>query len=369
MRAILFVTLAVAYAAAAVAQAVAPTAPAGPSITTTAALNHAVIVSISGGTPGATLYYTTDGATPTAQSTRYLAPFLVASDLTVKAAAIADGNPGTVSTEKFSPAIPPGTLVWSDEFNDAADLGARPNPADLDLRHRPLRLRQSRVRALLCLGRRLRSVRSRAPKCLRRLRRLPPHRRPPAHARRLHLRAPQERRPLQRRLWNQQPPHRSPHEASRRAGNLARLLDPRQQHRHRQVARMRRAGHHGAHQCTHARLDRRLAPRHQRRHHGALHRLAPARILRRRLAHLRHHLDQRQNQLLRRLALQRLRHQHTRRLLHVPAPSGPSTTETASISCSIWRSAATGPKPPMPPQNSPQKCSSITSASTPIDEE
>jgi beta-glucanase (GH16 family) len=128
MKAILFVTLTVAYAAAAVAQAVAPAAPAGPSITTTAALNHAVIVSISGGTPGATIYYTTDDATPTAQSTRYLAPFLVASDLTVKAVAIADGKPGTVSTEKFAPAIPPGTLVWSDEFNDAADLGARPNP-------------------------------------------------------------------------------------------------------------------------------------------------------------------------------------------------------------------------------------------------
>ncbi|MES2393964.1 MAG: chitobiase/beta-hexosaminidase C-terminal domain-containing protein, partial [Acidobacteriota bacterium] len=126
MRAILFATLTVAYAAAAVAQAVAPAAP---SITTTPALNHAVIVAIAGSTPGATLYYTTDGATPTAQSTRYLAPFLVASDLTVKAVAVADGKPGEVSTEKFAPAIPPGTLVWSDEFNDAADHGARPNPA------------------------------------------------------------------------------------------------------------------------------------------------------------------------------------------------------------------------------------------------
>jgi beta-glucanase (GH16 family) len=128
MKAILLVTLTVAYAAAAVAQAAAPAAPAGPSITTAAALNHAVIVSVAGGTPGATIYYTTDGATPTAQSTRYLAPFLVASDLTINAVAIADGKPGTVSTQKFAPAIPPGTLVWSDEFNDAADHGARPNP-------------------------------------------------------------------------------------------------------------------------------------------------------------------------------------------------------------------------------------------------
>jgi hypothetical protein len=122
MRAILFVTFAVAFTAGAIAQAVAP---AGPSITKTAALNHATIVSISGSTPQADIYYTTDGATPTAQSTRYLAPFLVASDLTVKAAAIADGKPGPVSTEKFA-APNPGSLVWSDEFNDAADLGAKP---------------------------------------------------------------------------------------------------------------------------------------------------------------------------------------------------------------------------------------------------
>ncbi len=137
MRAFLFVTLAVAYSAAlfhlpvAIAQAVGPTppvTPAAPSITATAALNHAMIVSISGGSPGATIYYTTDGAAPTAQSTRYLAPFLIASDLTVKAVAITDGKPGQVSTEKVAAAIPSGALAWSDEFNDEADLGDKPNP-------------------------------------------------------------------------------------------------------------------------------------------------------------------------------------------------------------------------------------------------
>ena len=71
MRAVLFAIFLATYATGAVAQA---TGSAAPSITTTAALNHAVIVSIAGGAPGATLYYTTDGATPTAQSTRYLAP-------------------------------------------------------------------------------------------------------------------------------------------------------------------------------------------------------------------------------------------------------------------------------------------------------
>jgi beta-glucanase (GH16 family) len=126
MRATLIATLLVTYSAGAIAQA---TTSASPSFTTTAALSHAVIVSVTDNTPGATIYYTTDGTTPSAQSPRYLAPFLVASDLTVKAVAIADGKPGTVSTMKLAPAIPPGTLVWSDEFNDAADLGQRPNPA------------------------------------------------------------------------------------------------------------------------------------------------------------------------------------------------------------------------------------------------
>jgi beta-glucanase (GH16 family) len=131
MRAILFVTLLVAYASAAIAQAMGPTVPttpASPSITAAAALSQAVIVSIADSTPGATIHYTTDGATPTAQSPQYFAPFLVASDLTVKAVAVTDGKPGTVSTQKFAAAIPPGTLVWNDEFNSAADLGERPNP-------------------------------------------------------------------------------------------------------------------------------------------------------------------------------------------------------------------------------------------------
>jgi beta-glucanase (GH16 family) len=86
-----------------------------------------VIVSISGGTPGATIHYTTDGAVPTAQSPQYFAPFLVASELTVKAVAISDGKPGAVATQKFDAAISPGTLVWTDDFN--ADSGDQPNPS------------------------------------------------------------------------------------------------------------------------------------------------------------------------------------------------------------------------------------------------
>jgi beta-glucanase (GH16 family) len=125
MRAIFLVTLTVAYAAAATAQAVAPTAPA---ITTTAALNGAQVVSLSGGAPGATLYYTLDSSEPTARSPQYLAPFLVSSNLTVNAVAIANGQSSKVASQTFTPNIPFNTLVWSDEFNDAADLGDKPNP-------------------------------------------------------------------------------------------------------------------------------------------------------------------------------------------------------------------------------------------------
>jgi beta-glucanase (GH16 family) len=137
MRALLFVTLTAAYTTGllhspvAVAQAIGSTAPvtsAAPVITAKAALNHAMIVSISGGAPGATIYYTTDGSAPTAQSARYLAPFLIASDITVKAVAVDGGKPGQVGSEKFAAAVNPGSLVWSDEFNSAADLGPKPNP-------------------------------------------------------------------------------------------------------------------------------------------------------------------------------------------------------------------------------------------------
>ena len=58
--------------------------PTPPAIAATPALNGAVVVSLSA-TPGAAVYYTVDGSTPTAQSQIYEAPFLVASNLTVKA--------------------------------------------------------------------------------------------------------------------------------------------------------------------------------------------------------------------------------------------------------------------------------------------
>ena len=105
---------------------------AAPSVSTTNAQNSAVIVSLASTTAGAAIYYTVDGSTPTASSPQYLAPFLVASNLTLKAIAIGGGSsaltPSTVTTQVFSPNIPSGTLVWSDEFSNTTGAAAQPDP-------------------------------------------------------------------------------------------------------------------------------------------------------------------------------------------------------------------------------------------------
>lgn len=106
------------------------TQTAAPTITTAAAQNGAVILSLASSTAGATVYYTVDGTTPTASSPQYQAPFLVAANLTVKAIATASGSTASgVTTQSFAPNIPSGTLVWSDEFTNSTGVNAQPNPA------------------------------------------------------------------------------------------------------------------------------------------------------------------------------------------------------------------------------------------------
>ena len=81
-------------------------------------------------TAGATIYYTLDGSTPTASSLQYLAPMLVASNLTVKAITTATGYAASsVASRSFAPNIVRGTLVWSDEFSSGSGGSGQPNPA------------------------------------------------------------------------------------------------------------------------------------------------------------------------------------------------------------------------------------------------
>jgi beta-glucanase (GH16 family) len=102
---------------------------AAPAISTTPALNNAVIVTLASTTTGSTIYYTVDGSTPTTSSQSYLAPFLVASNLTVSAIAVYAAETSSVTAQSFTPNIPSGTLVWSDEFNNSTGVNAQPNPA------------------------------------------------------------------------------------------------------------------------------------------------------------------------------------------------------------------------------------------------
>lgn len=106
------------------------TQTATPAIATTAAQGGAQIVTLSDTTPGATIYFTLDGSTPTVSSPQYFAPLLIASNETLQAVAIASGDTlSQVATQAFSPNIASGTLVWTDEFSNSTSNNAQPNPS------------------------------------------------------------------------------------------------------------------------------------------------------------------------------------------------------------------------------------------------
>lgn len=102
--------------------------PVPPTFFTANAQNGAAILRLQSATAGSTIYYTTDGTTPTTASQIYEAPFLVASNLTVNAIAVLGGVSSRVNGFAFSPNITSGTLVWSDEFNNATGANAAPDP-------------------------------------------------------------------------------------------------------------------------------------------------------------------------------------------------------------------------------------------------
>jgi beta-glucanase (GH16 family) len=102
---------------------------AAPAVSTKAAQAGAQVVSLASTTTGATIYYTTDGTTPTAASPVYEAPFLVASNLTLNAYATLSGDkPSAVTTMAFTPNIASGTLVWSAEFTNTTGSNQQPDP-------------------------------------------------------------------------------------------------------------------------------------------------------------------------------------------------------------------------------------------------
>jgi beta-glucanase (GH16 family) len=103
---------------------------AAPTVLTRPARAGAQIVSLTESTAGATIYYTVDGSGPTTASPIYVAPFLVASNVTLKVyATLAGSKASAVTTLSFAPNIAPGTLVWSDEFTNATGSNQQPDPA------------------------------------------------------------------------------------------------------------------------------------------------------------------------------------------------------------------------------------------------
>ncbi len=100
-----------------------------PVIATTPALSGAVIITLTTSTPASAIYYTLDGTTPNSATPQYFAPFLLASNATLNAITISPSGTSTIATQTFSPNIPSGTLIWSDEFSNTTTANAQPNPA------------------------------------------------------------------------------------------------------------------------------------------------------------------------------------------------------------------------------------------------
>ena len=99
-----------------------------PMISTSAAQNGAIIVTLSDSSPSSTILYTVDGSVPTSTSQTYEAPFLIATSLTVKAVVVVQAGTSSVTSQSFQVSVPSGSLVWSDEFDNNSGAPAAPNP-------------------------------------------------------------------------------------------------------------------------------------------------------------------------------------------------------------------------------------------------
>ena len=87
-----------------------PVAPAAPTLPTSCNFDNSMTVEITNIAEGATAYYTTDGTTPSAASTKYTAPFEITATTTVKAIAVNEGVSSEVASETYTknePVTPP----------------------------------------------------------------------------------------------------------------------------------------------------------------------------------------------------------------------------------------------------------------------
>lgn len=104
-----------------------PTPTPTPAITAAPAQGGASIVTLADSNSGATIYYTLDGSTPTTSSQVYEGPFLVSTTMTVNAIATSSGNSTSAVARQSFTAVPSGTLVWSEEFNEATGSNVPPS--------------------------------------------------------------------------------------------------------------------------------------------------------------------------------------------------------------------------------------------------
>lgn len=96
-------------------------------------------VAITCSTDGATIYYTTDGSTPTSSSSVYSSPISVSTDTTIKAVAMKDGEISAVATSAYSFVSPTFTVSvgnYAGAVNDANVVMIDGN----DVEHQPVEI-------------------------------------------------------------------------------------------------------------------------------------------------------------------------------------------------------------------------------------